>query len=80
MNDQIILIFIDRSLKNLEKRESQGGVMGGRWVIIMMVENNRELREVPQPASAEYLSTLREAETNSRYIGIIIIRCNHPLH
>ena len=28
---------------------------------------NRELREVPQPASAEYLSTLREAETNSRY-------------
>ena len=26
----------------------------------------RELREVPQPASAEYLSTMREAETNSR--------------
>ena len=38
MNNQTILVFIDRSLKNLEKRESQGGIMGGRWVIIMMVE------------------------------------------
>ena len=42
------------------------------------MNTNRELREVPQPASAEYLSTLREAETNSRFIiGIIIINCNH---
>ena len=41
---------------------------------------------MPQPASAEYLSTLREAETNSRYIGIIVnifivtlIRCSGSL-
>ena len=43
---------------------------------------------MPQPASAEYLSTLREAETNSRFIGIIVnivivtttfIRCSGSL-
>ena len=44
-------------------------MLGGLREILMTYvdENgNRELREVPQPASAEYLSTLREAETNSR--------------
>ena len=45
-------------------------MLGGlREVMVTYVDENgnRELREVPQPASAEYLSTLREAETNSRY-------------
>ena len=60
-------------------------MLGGlREVMVTYVDENgnRELREVPQPASAEYLSTLREAETNSRYFlfsPLLLLQPQSPL-